>query len=210
MTNSQTYPLRTEMSTPPEQGKWYDVILAGGGFIALLKFAQWLLARLFDRRRKTRVIEGIEELSRFYSTMEQCLSASCGRVLLLAAHNSGGVPTATAPFYTSAIHWATATPDQRRMISGYHNIKVDDAYIKMLLKIHTDGVYHFKMDENEGSMLRAFYEAEGVTDSVLVFLTIQKNQFLYMSFASFGQKFTPLEITRFRLTANTIKNLVEK
>lgn len=196
------------MTTQGNEGKWIEVLLTSGFALAFLKFLQWLLSHLFARKQKTDVLAGIQALHSVYLTMEKCLGPNCQRVLLLAAHNSGGIPTASSPFYTSAIHWATTDVKQRKMLNSYTNLKVDGAYVAMLLELQSKGVHHFDMSRNEGSMLREIYEAEGIKDSVLVFIGIKNNQFLYMSFASFDGCFKQEDVTRFRLAANEVKNMV--
>lgn len=203
-----------------DMGKpWIDALLAGGGFVALLKFAQWMIEKILSRKKRVSVLEGIESLYHVYSSMEKALgkgqsefkekAASCGRVLLLSAHNSGGIPSPAAPFYTSAIHWAITALEHRKAISSYSNVKVDGAYIAILLKLQRDGIYHFKMDENHESMLHDFYKAEGVTDSFLFYIGIINGQFIYMSFASFNGIFDRDQVTGFKLTVNEVKNLIE-
>ena len=192
---------------------WLDVALAGGGFVALLKFIQWCLEKLISRKKKTTVLEGIKSLYRVYAAMEKSLGtrggeAECGRVLLLSAHNSGGIPSPAVPFYTSAIHWAISAVKHRNAISGYTNIKVDGPYIKMLLEMQRDGMFHFDMTKNEGSMLHDFYTAEGVKDSYLFFVNVIGGQFVYMSFASFDGIFTRDQVTGFSITANEVQNLI--
>lgn len=198
------------MSAPQgNEGKWIEILLTSGFAIAFLKFIQWLLGRFFDRKQKTDVLSGIQALHGVYLAMEKCLDEHCQRVLLLAAHNSGGIPSASSPFYTSAIYWATSNFEQRKMISSYTNLRVDGAYVAMLLEMQAKGFYHFDMSRNEGSLLREIYTAEGIKDSILVFVAIQKNQFLYMSFASFDKLFTPEEVTRFVLAGNEVRNMMK-
>lgn len=192
---------------------WLDVALAGGGFVALLKFIQWCLEKALSRKKKTTVLEGINSLYRVYAAMEKSLGgpaggAECGRVLLLSAHNSGGIPSPAVPFYTSAIHWAISAVKHRQAISGYSNIKVDGAYIKMLLEMQRDGMFHFDMAKNEGSMLHDFYSAEGVKDSYLFFVGVVGGQFVYLSFASFDGILTRDQVTGFSITANEVQNLI--
>lgn len=189
--------------------RWVEIILTSGGFVAFLKLLQTGLGYLFNRKSKLDVLEGVERLRSIYHAMEKCLDNKCQRVLLLSAHNSGGIPSPLTPFYMSAIHWATNDPAHRAALSGYTKIRIDSDYTNMLLQMQAHGDYHFDMDKNEGSMLRKFYESEGVADSYLCFVGIYKNNFVYMSFASFSEKFTDTEQTRFRLIANEIKNLME-
>lgn len=210
----------TEGQSTKTMGKsWVEVILAGGGFVALLKFAQWAIEKLLMQKRKVNVLDGIESLYHVYSAMEKSLgkgqsdhkqnAASCGRVLLLSAHNSGGIPSPAAPFYTSAIHWAISAVQHRKAISSYSNVKVDGQYIAMLLQMQKEGMFHFKMGENANTMLHDFYSAEGVTDSFLFYVGIINGQFVYMSFASFDGLFDREQVTGFKLTVNEVRNLIE-
>lgn len=196
--------------------RWLELLLTGGGFVALLKFAQWAMELRHKSKTKSITLDGIDRLRRVYLIMEDAIQDSetpgeveCGRVVLFSAHNSGGVPSPAAPFYVSAMHWVTARPDQRKVIGSYVNIKVDRQYIEMLQSIQQNGRYRLSMEQNSGSILREYYEAEGIKDGVMFFLGIRDNRFVFMSFCSFDGLFTNNQITRFSLLANEIKNVME-
>lgn len=191
-----------------------ELLLTGGGFIALLRFAQWVIEWRQKSKTKTVTLDGIDRLRRVYLIMEGAIhdnydGPECGRVVLFSAHNSGGIPSPAAPFYVSAMHWVTARPENRRVIGSYANIKVDRQYIEMLQAMQQDGRYRFSMQEKKGSILREYYEAEEIKDGVLFFLGIRDNRFVFISFCSFADKFTNTQITKFSLLANEIKNVME-
>lgn len=197
-----------EMTSDSQGQRWAEIILTSGGFIALLKCVQAGLGYVLNRKQKLDVLAGVERLRDIYHRMEGALDDKCQRVLLLSAHNSGGIPSPLTPFYTSAIHWATNDPAHRAALGSYSKIRVDSNCVQMLIALQQSGEFHFKMTENRGSMLWKFYEAEGVKDSYLCFVGIYQNNFIYMSFASFGAEFEDKEKTRMKLLANEIKNLL--
>ena len=90
--------------SPQEGTKIWEIVFSSGAFIAFLKFLQWLLGKIFDRKHKSDVLEGIEGLRAVYQVLEKALT-HCDRALLLSAHNGGGVPNPATPFWVSAIHW---------------------------------------------------------------------------------------------------------
>jgi len=196
--------------SPQEGTKIWEIVFSSGAFIAFLKFLQWLLGKIFDRKHKSDVLEGIEGLRAVYQVLEKALT-HCDRALLLSAHNGGGVPNPATPFWVSAIHWAVGDPHRRETLNSYNRIRCDSHSITMLLTMmNGDGTYHFDMEKNDGAMLKAFYLNEGVVDAYLVFIGIRNGHFAFMSFASFTKKFTDADLTKFRLIANDVRNLTIK
>lgn len=200
------------------EGHWYDGLLTGvtGGavlafLVALLKFAERALPWLVRCKTELDVVNGITDTHPIYREMEMAIEQDGAmRVLMLAAHNGGSIPSPTTPFYTSAIHAAADSLEHRKRASAYQNIRVDAAYIEMLLEMHRRGFYRFDMTQNQGTMLREFYEAEGITDSLLVYLGVYGKQFVYMSFARFEGVFALEEITRLRIRANGIAQMINR
>lgn len=183
-------------------------LTTSGIILALFKSLAKAVPSWFERRRQETFVRSVAKIRSVYCVMESAVEKDgAERVLLLAAHNSGGIPTVGTPFYTSAIYWVTGKASNRALVS-YKNITVDGAYIAMLLESRAKGSYHFKMDENDGTQLKEFYQAEGVTDSLICYLGILENQFMYMSFATYGEPFAANQLTSFKIRAAEVKDIM--
>lgn len=182
-----------------------EAIIASGALVAIFRsLSRYIPALLAGRKRRT-MVSSIERIHHTRSIMDEIIDeGEAQRVMLLAAHNSGGIPRIGSPFYASCIHGAVIK-EREDNLPVYKNVSVDLAYIQMLLNLLRDGHYHFVVEENQNTMLGSFYQSEGVKDSVLTFLGTEDNQILYVSFAHFERKFTAEERTRLILRGYEIK-----
>lgn len=137
-----------------------------------------------------------------------CEETEATRVIIFAGHNSGGLPRPSSRYYVSSVHWKVEEEYEEEM-NDYRNIPVDPPYIDMLLKSHENFSYRFKPEEEKDCKLKRFYELEGVTDSVVYFLDISDNNFLYMSIATHTKGgFCDRDITKIEVMAHSIKETV--
>lgn len=154
------------------------------------------------------VARNIEALHRIYVSMERAEDAGSTRTIIFGAHNSGGKPRPGSPFYTSALHWHV--PDSKfERASAYQNVSVDATYVNMLLEIQRTGSLRFNVDTMDRGLLQRYYEAEGVCDAVIVFLTTRDNTLFYMSFCRFEGKFTDNQVTDLNLIAHAISTEIK-
>ena len=201
-----------------EHFNWGETMLKGGlgtAFVAVavatLKAAEKFIPFLIAKKMRVDVLAGINELSAVYSEMENAIQEDgAERVLMFAAHNGGKKPTKLTPFFTSVIHAAAKTIEQRQRASGYSEISVDSHYQDMLIEMDRVGYFHFTVGKHPGTMLQDFYEAEGVTDSLLFLLGYWNNKMVYCSFAIFQGEFSPRQITRMKLHGSEIKKLLDE
>lgn len=175
-----------------------------GSLTSLLPFFKWLLPWWLNRKRGN-VTDGLRRMSAVYHTMHGFLDLGADRIVLWAAHNSGGLPRVGSPLYASAVHWVVRK-QHRDKWQNYQSVPVDTFYVGMLLKMHQGGEVHFNPDNEPECMLKDFYTLEGVTDSYLFYLGIRENQFLYVSIAKYSGVFTYRDILQMRLRVQTIIN----
>ena len=123
--------------------------------------------------------------------------------IMFAAHNSGGLPRIGSPLYASALHWVVKT-EHRVKLQGYDRVSVDAFYVQMLLELYARGYYRFTPSSHKPCQLKDIYDLEGVTDSVLFFIGIRDNQFLYISFAKYDGAFTERDVTHLSLEVSHI------
>lgn len=193
--------------------------IAAGVSVAAGTTAKWLwpIARdwLADRRERKQdektereVVGGLRSLHAIYFAMERIESHGADRIVIFGGHNSGGVPRAGSPFYCSALHWHIAA-DYIDCIADYTEITVDSRYIAMLIHCERHGSYRFDPVAEEDGMLKRFYSAEGITDSVVFYLACHQNTFLYLSCCTHRGKFSDEQITSMKLHAGTIARAIK-
>lgn len=180
----------------------------GTGIAATLGFIKWWNTKRSQKRAIQKVSDGVSELRSAFQVMEEVVHHRrlCDRSIVFAAHNDGGYPSLTCPYYASAVHWVTIKEESYKRISDYRNLPVDSAYIKMVGSIIKEG--HVLMDYGtmEPGILKDIYELENVGQSLIVLLGIKDKKLFYMGFARFkdGNKFTVGDITRLKLAAHTV------
>jgi len=142
------------------------------------------------------------------------------RVILFSGHNCGGVPSPGKPYYVTAMQWYAANPEHMERMEAYRRIRVDPAYIKMLYCIscptadepnepgwrydRNNGLIVLKTDEMDRCQLKTYYEAEGVVESVIVFLGITDFNLYYMSIARHEGSYSEANISDILLQTNRI------
>lgn len=177
---------------------------------AIFGFVKWLLPFLrqmqLDKWRR-RTEQGARDIQSMYDEMDAILNNGAQRVIIFSGHNSGGLPRPGAPFYVSAQHWSFDGP-ARWSPERYQELPVDGEYANMLVSIMDKGHVRYTTEEMEPCQLRDIYKAEGVTDSLVLYLGSRDKQLRYMSVALYHGTFTDNQITEIRIRANTIRRLV--
>ena len=188
----------------------------------LLGFARWLIPCLKRRRVKNKSVQELRSIQKIYSQMNEMVDeTSAERVIIFAGHDSGQIPKAGSPYYTSSIYWVVEHDRDRwgdetdslnkqthQDVADYKEIAVDGSYIDMLLQVQGGKSIILKTkDLPEGSQLRGFYEMEGIVEAIIQGIGYIKNNFLYMSIATFHEEgFTPNEVERLKLKAAGAKH----
>lgn len=124
-------------------------------------------------------------------------STKAGRFLILVAKNG------KVDFNTVSVVFEQHKEAKYRInaIARYRNVQIDDEYKKMLKEAERNGLVHIKTSQMpEDSILRDFYELEGITHSKVRFLARKPidsdNDFLvYSSLSTYEKKdFTKSEL----------------
>jgi len=168
-------------------------------FLALCK----AMPAIRGHRKKRTIVHDLQKLHAVYSAMERLQDLGATRIVVFAGHNCGGSPSLNRNFFVSALHWSLADGKADR-ISDYSNISVDAEYIRMLIRLSHDGVFHFDPATAPDCLLRSYYHAEGVSDSYLFFLGIVDRSFLFLSACRHDGAFSPDEVVGMKLAAGMI------
>ena len=155
-----------------------------------------------------RVLDGIESLRDTYLALAAMNTLGSQRTIMFAGHNAGGVPRPGCNFFVSAIHWVPTGKDDPQKFLDYRNIPVDAEYISMLLDTERNGHAVLRVAEMPSSLLKSYYLAEGVTESVVFFISVSEKKFIFVSTAKFDGEFSDDEITKIKLKCNVIKNII--
>jgi hypothetical protein len=156
------------------------------------------------KRRHRDVIEGIRSLQRVYTIMLEMQAIGASRVVLFAGHNSGGLPRPGAGFWSSAVHWVAQPYSDTTRFEHYNNVPVDAEYVRLLLEAHQVGYVHVVTERMPPCVLRSYYEAEGVTEAVVVNIGVTEKKLLYLTAAKYDGHFTPAQVTQIVLKARPI------
>lgn len=188
------------------------------GPITVMTFKHWLArrARLHSKQMHEDVVLSMrrvravyEQLNRMIMPMEKG-GTSARRVLLLAGHNAGGIPRPGSGFWVSGLYWDADTTARRNVLADYQNIPVDAGVISTLLAAEEKEYVCSSTSEMRDSQMKRFYEAEGVTHTIIWFIAIVENKFIFVSVGKYeDEPFTPDEITRMRLRIYKIQRAME-
>ena len=191
-----------------ESAPWAAVV--GAVLTAILTFSKWLLPFLRDwtrARRDAKTIDGFARYQELYLALQAIEDAGIQRTIIFAGHNSGGIPKPGSPFYVSALHWMSEAPD-RGGPAKYARLPVDAGYVAMLVDVMNCGEARFAPEDMGDCQLKSLYTAEGVEDSLLLFLGTRDKRLFYMSASTFYGKMNERQLTEIRLQANIIHNIL--
>jgi len=188
--------------------KWVGGAILGliGLATVFFKSGAWKEIRL--RKRSVDFVKGMESLQRIYLAMARIQSDFASRVIIFSGHNSGGLPRAGSGFWVSALHWVEHPRNAVTNFANYENISVDLQYINMLISAQREGTVFLKVSEMPPSLLKSYYEAEGVAESLIVFLGIREKSMFYMSIARYTDEppFSTFDLSRIKLSCQPILN----
>lgn len=127
----------------------------------------------------------IEKVINIYDAMHRILAeTNVERLLILRAHNGGGVIKPTGELYASVLYEDYLYPFHS-VKSDYQKLPVDKEYAKMLLKVMQEKHVSYKVaDMDENSILRKVYESEGVRYSNIYYIGQDKTNIYYCSTAT--------------------------
>ena len=176
--------------------------------VARAYFARWS----GDIEGKLRPGEA-ERTGRFAATFDRLRDLkTVDRVLLFTGWNAGGLPKRGKP-YTARCYYGWSTAAGRHPESDYDfNMKLDDSYIAVLQELIIKGeveVSPAKLPPD--SMLRGFYDSEGVKYSMLYFIALdpKRKELLYCSVASYSGAFSPEDLLKVRHYVHKMRALYD-
>lgn len=189
----------------------YNLAIAVLGSAGFYKFAETALGFIKDNKKKsdrTKLEQGLRQISKIYSKMSDMEFMGANRIVLFAGHNNGGIPRLTCGFWVSSIFSHVAERFTHKA-KEYSNIPVDSTYVTMLIETQSKDYVRYRVKEMPQCQLKKYYEAEGVQDSIIVFLGVHEHKFMYMSMANYEREFDDNEVTNLVLEAQNIKTMFD-
>jgi len=185
----------------------------GGSIVGVIGLATWFIKsgmwrEIRLRKRSMDFVKGMEALQRIYLAMARIQSDYASRVIIFSGHDSGGLPRVGGGFWVSSLHSVEHPRNEVTNFGDYANISVDLQYINMLLEAQKEGSVFLRVAEMPDSLLKSYYMAEGVSESLIVFLGIREKSMFYMSIARYQEEaqFSTMDLARIKLSCQPIFN----
>lgn len=147
----------------------------------------WVILRYIPRKQKT-FAERQEAWHAIETRVKQVIAESTvQRCLVLKLTNGGGEPLLGRTYYATAMVGEVDDHHKRRPVS-YNAIQVDDNYLNMVFETRKRGRLFLLTETMEtGSMLKSFYQEEGVKFAETHYLCSTPEATYFMSFASYDE-----------------------
>ena len=193
---------------------------AVGVILLVLKGAQQVLGAVFDTAEakirnwhkdgKRRHYLGLEGILEWREVMTGITALTCvERVLVFRASDSGAVPKAGQPYFANCMTgFSTVKGDHPEKIYAAP-ITPDDHYLRLLMNLLERRYEVMTTSEMPpDAMLRSFYEAEGVFQSLAFLLTADEKEMKYCTVANYSRAFTAGEVFRVTMLVNQARGLM--
>lgn len=188
---------------------WQEIILATIAALGASAGFWKVVALGMQKKKKVEVERGLRSVARIFSKMEALTKHGADRVIVFAGHNNGGLPRITCGYWTSSV-FSYFKPKHRERMREFTNIPVDNEYIKMLLEAQRQPLVRLRTSEMTGSQLKSIYEAEGILDSIVVYLGIHEKRCFYMSVATYEKLFSDAEESNILVCCQNIKTMFDR
>ena len=173
------------------------------------KSGAWKDFKLHTRR--VDFVKRMESLQRVYGRMIDIQTDFTSRVLIFSGHDSGGLPRVGSPFWVTVLHWVAHPHNNAKKLSCYENVSVDLPYISMLVSSLKEGMVFLTTSEMPECLLKTHYQAEGVSQSLIIYLGIRDKSMFYMSVARYTEDppFATMDLARIKMACQPILNEFE-
>lgn len=154
-------------------------LLSGSSLAAALETYRWWK----DKRDKSSFNFNIvlENIHKVYSVLDKLRKdIGCERVLILKAHNGGGIPAPDTSVYSSILY-ESSSAQVENLKSNWQNQLIDKPYAELLLDIYKNDRVKLVTNDTKPSILKAVYEANNVTVSYVYRISTKFKRFIYLS-----------------------------
>lgn len=141
------------------------------------------ILRLFNRLTM-RPSKEIVKVVKIYEAMHKMLENNkVKRVLVLKAHNGGGLIRPNTPLYVSAIYEDYMSPFYS-VKETYQKVVIDEAYIRTLIDLCTKKHIKIKVKDLKQCLQKDIYDGEDIKYSELYYLGQDKKNLYFCSCSS--------------------------
>lgn len=165
-----------------------------------------------ESRRYAVGVEGLKRVIQFWEILEAASQLPfIDRILIFSGANGGGTPK-PGKSYNVSCNWSYCVDKSKHTDRIYAGpLRVDTHYVKMLLDLIEHKQIELTTSEmHKDSMLRGYYETEGVVQSRVYFLSFDSNgrELLFCTLANYSRKFTPNEARQIDMIVNRLRALM--
>lgn len=192
-----------------------------GGALGVKLFEHYWLKRKAQKeeKQKENFVANLKDISLMNHFMEDVIkNTAADRFLILMGHDSGNIPNPKHPYFAKAM-WQKVKnegddDDTTNLLRKFDSIRVDFAYINMIIEIMTKGCMKINVETMPNCFLKMMYQSENIKYSEVYFLAQEKgNKIYYCSVATTkpGEKFTNhQERAKIELAINHIRQIFAK
>lgn len=200
-----------------------EIIKAVLGFLGGGIGVAWFNNYLTKKKAKKEIVEkeilldSLKAINNMHQYMLDVIdNTPADRFLILRGHDSGNVPNPMHPYYAQAL-WQKIKIDNKEshehLLRQYDDVKVDGAYVAMVVELITKGFVKLVVEEMPDSFLKRVYLAEGIKYSELYFLKQEKSSNIYYCYIATEQENERFEASKYRyeieIAVNHIRNIFE-
>ncbi len=182
----------------------------GGVVFAFLKFYLPWRESVKSKNNEKRIIAERFKIANIFKHLSYIKNNTpSDRVCVFKGHNCGGFPSAGKPYFATSLYYVDDIGSHVDFkLSDYQEIEVDEYYNRMILDTYQSGDHSvtYLVDDMPKSLLRSFYEAEKVIESMIIYLGVKGNLLYYMSVALHEGKLDEKDKTLIKLKAQAIRN----
>jgi hypothetical protein len=182
------------------------VLILGAVGLGLKNTIALLFERLGARIRRGSVATGIRRLRLFHEALDRVQGlAFVDRTLVFRGRDSGGLPDPKRPFYVECLTGRTNSGVEQTDRYAFE-LKIDTHFCRVLEEMVGKDAVALTTNDMPDGQLKNMYVVDGVAHSVKYFLTVDGNELLFLSAASFSRPFTAVERGQLDLDVDRLRS----
>lgn len=184
-------------------------ILGGSSLAALLETYRWWQDK--NKNKLTNFDILLNKVHKVYTTIDELRKElGCDRILILRAHNGGGLPSPDNNLYSSIIY-ESSSKEVGNVKDTWQRQRIDKTYANLLLEVYKNGKAVIVTEDHPESILKNVYTAQKVATGFVFKISTKHNRFMYLSihFANQVDSLSPEEQDHIRIALNTLTDIFD-
>lgn len=184
-------------------------ILGGSSLTAFLETYRW-----WQDKKKTKLTNFdilLNKVHKVYDTIDELRKElGCDRILILRAHNGGGLPSPDNNLYSSIVY-ESSSKEVGNVKDTWQRQRIDKPYANLLLDVYKDGKAKVVTEHYPESILKNVYTSQNISVGFVYKISTKHNRFMYMSihFTTRIDILTPQEQDYIRIALNTLTDIFD-